>query len=334
MATELARPQAKAAGVLEVIKAAKPQLEGRLVNVPNMTPDKFVFGIATAVQKNPALLDCEPKSVLLAAYEAAELGVNMNPSLQLAYLIPYGKQCQFQLGYRGMVQKTYETGAVEPGGFFSEIVYERDKFVRQLAPKKNLFHAPADGDRGEPIGAYALVQFKEGGIDFEYLTKEQIETHRKHSKQPDSLMWKTFWQEAWRKTPIRVLWKRLPLINPAMENLAALIEREEERDRDEEPDGRLQLASDSSVREQFPGKVLLYFHDNEAIIGGYTQALVADLPKVGAKLMPDKKNWAMPAARVHELQALCAKKNIELVEPAQESLPLAAEPGASDESNS
>jgi recombination protein RecT len=102
---ELATRQQKSP-VLQAIEQAKPQFEGRLTkSMPNLTTERFMFGIATAVQKNPILLDCEPKSVLLAAYEAAELGVNMNPSLQLGYMIPYGKQAQFQLGYRGMVQK-------------------------------------------------------------------------------------------------------------------------------------------------------------------------------------------------------------------------------------
>ena len=80
--------------------------------------------------------------------------------------------------------------------FYAEVVYERDKFERQYAPKRNLFRAPADGDRGEEIGAYALVEFKDGTVDWEFCDKALIERHRKHSKQPDSLMWSKFHEEA------------------------------------------------------------------------------------------------------------------------------------------
>ena len=143
--------------------------------------------LATAVQKNPDLLGCDPGSLLLAAYEAAEFGVSLSPTLQLGYLIPYKGRAQFQISWRGLVQKAYQTGCVKT--LFAEVVHVNDKFERQYAPKRNLFHAPPDGDRGKAIGAYSLVEFTSGAIDWEYCDKERIEKHRKHSKMPDSLMW-------------------------------------------------------------------------------------------------------------------------------------------------
>ncbi len=80
--------------VMDEIVAAKAGFEKRLPN--GMTVDRFLAGISSAVLKNPKLTDCDPKSVLLAAYEAAELGVSLSPSLQLGFLIPYGNTCQFQ----------------------------------------------------------------------------------------------------------------------------------------------------------------------------------------------------------------------------------------------
>ena len=70
------------------------------------------------------------------------------------------------------------------------------------------------------VSAYAVVEFTSGAIDWEYCDRTLIDRHRKHSRQPDSLMWREFWEEGWRKTPIRILAKRLPLTNPGMERLA------------------------------------------------------------------------------------------------------------------
>jgi recombination protein RecT len=126
----------------------------------------------------------------------------------------------------------------------AEVVHQRDKFERQYAPKRNLVHAPAEGDRGEEIGAYALVEFKDGMVDWEFCDKALIERHRKHSKQPDSLMWTKFHEEAWKKTAIRILAKRLPLSNPGMETLAEVIERDARREMEPEPSGRLELEAD------------------------------------------------------------------------------------------
>lgn len=344
--TELATATRQMPAVLAAIQQAKTQFEGRLPKaLPNgMTSDKFMFGVATAVQKNPDLLKCTPGSVLLAAYEAAEIGINLNPSLQLGYIIPYGDKAQFQLGYRGMVQKTYETGAI--ASFFAEVVYARDRFERQLAPKRNLFHAPADGDRGEAIGAYALVQFRDTNeIEFEYVTKEQIERHRNHSKQPNSMMWKTFWEEGWRKTPIRILWKRLPLSNPKLETLAELIDREHETEREELPNGALQLETDSALHAMpknggtpapaqapeptpEPAKtnskadVFIQVDNKLTLISGNTYTIKDDLPKIGAKWDGKARVWSMPSGRTHELMALCEQKNVNVIEVDQNGHPI------------
>jgi len=343
MATQVTELATKSKlGVLQAVEKALPQFAGRLSkNLPNgMTPEKFMFGVGTAVQKNPKLLECEPGSVLLAAYEAAELGINLNPSLQLGYLIPYGKEAQFQLSYRGMIQKGYESGALRT--FFAEVVYAKDKFERQLAPKRNLFHAPADGERGDPIGAYALVEFKSGDIEFEYLTKEQIDRHRAHSKQPDSLMWKKFWEEGWRKTPIRVLSKRLPLTNPELEALAEAIERDAINDRGPEPTGAIQLEPGSPLlttakpTDVLPG-IFVQVGKSLTVITGQTYDIRDDLPKVGAKWDGKARVWTMPAARTHELLTICEAKHVGVTEVDDNGKPLASatparEPGEDNES--
>jgi recombination protein RecT len=317
--------------VLEAITAAKVNIVGRLTN--GMDADRFILGVQTAIQKNPALLQCDPKSVLLAAYDAAELGINLSPSLSLGYLIPYGQQCNFQVSYRGLIQKSYETKAVK--SFFAEVVYEHDKFERQFAPKRNLFHAPADGDRGEIIGAYAFIEFVDGSVDWEFMTTEQIERRRKHSKQPESLMWTKFKEEGYKKTPIRNLWKRIPLSNPGMERLAEVINREAEAESELEPAGRLELEPDATLPNPkqiaAPGQPvqdqpLLHatpskFHDiaihvdaREATFRGNMAKIVSDLPQLGARLQKGTNLWTMPPHRAHELLKLCDEKGVTYVE--------------------
>jgi recombination protein RecT len=280
--------------------------------------------LATAVQKNPDLLGCEPGSLLLAAYEAAELGVSLSPTLQLGYLIPYGGKAQFQISWRGLVQRAYETGCVR--SFFGEVVYERDKFERQYAPKRNLFHAPADGDRGEEIGAYAFIEFKDGTVDWEFADKKLIERHRKHSKQPDSLMWSKFHEEAWKKTAIRILAKRLPLSNPGMEALAEVVERDAKSEIEPEPAGRLEFDDVSFVpglktREIAPvrepeGNAEVFFEvgNETTTVSGRTILLKDTLPKLGGKWDSDARVWRMPAGRTHELLAVCDEKQIRAAE--------------------
>ena len=223
--------------VVAMIHQAKPNLIARLPQ--GIDRDRFFLGILTAIQKSKAnskegqsLADCDPNSVLLAAYDAAEVGCSLSPSLQLGWLINYGGQAQFQPSYRFFIQKAYETGEVKT--FYAECVYACDKFERQFAPKRNLFHAPGDGERSRKtiIGAYSFIEFTDGTVDWEYLTTEQIERHRNHSKQPNSMKWMAFFEEGFRITPIRVIAKRLPLKNRNLEGLVEIVNRDAERDLD------------------------------------------------------------------------------------------------------
>jgi recombinational DNA repair protein RecT len=217
---------------------------------------------------------------MLAAYDAAELGISLSPSLQLGFLIPYKAACQFQVSYRGLIQKARETKEVKT--FFAEVVYECDKFERQFAPKRNLFHAPGDENertKANAIGAYAFIEFIDGSIDWEYLSDEQIERRRKHSKNPNSLMWATFWEEGWRKTPIRVLWKRLPLTNQAMERLAEHIAKEAEAEQEPEPAGRLELEKDEVLTlppKAFTASTPLKSGDKVGLSGGETATVATE----------------------------------------------------------
>jgi recombination protein RecT len=316
--------------VVQLIQDSASEFAKRLPTSMNAT--RWAMQLATAVQKNPDLLECEPRSLLLAAYEAAELGVSLSPALQLGYLIPYKGKAQFQISWRGLVQKAYESGCVK--AFFAEVVYANDKFERQYAPKRNLFHAPADGDRGEAIGAYALVEFKDGTIDWEFCDKALIERHRRHSKQPDSLMWRDFHEEAWRKTAIRILAKRLPLSNPGMEALAEVIERDAQADAEPEPTGKIELEADSvllstkppekpaeigpAAQEKGNTKVFFEVGKEHTVVSGHTLHIKDDLPKLGGKWDSDARVWRMPAARTDELVAVCQEKQIHAVEVAAE----------------
>jgi recombination protein RecT len=312
--------------VVQLIKDSTPEIAKRLP--PTVDATRWALQLATAVQKNPDLLECELRSLLLAAYEAAELGISLSPALQLGYLIPYKGKVQFQISYRGLMHKASESGRVK--AFFAEVVFGNDKFQKQYAPKRNLFHAPGNGERGEAIGAYALVEFKDGTIDWEFCDKGIIERHRKHSKQPDSLMWREFWEEAWKKTAIRLLAKRLPLSNPGMEALAEVIERDTQAGAEPEPSGKIELEPDSVLLSAKPPKEtpeIAPQREQEAkaevsyqvgpeitTVSGRTLLLKDSLPKIGAKWDGNARAWRLPASRTHELVALCEEMQISAVE--------------------
>src|SRR5262249_35417470 len=137
--------------------------------------------------------------------------------------------------------------------------------------------------------------------------------------------WTKFHEEGWRKTPIRILAKRLPLSNPGMEALAEVVERDAETEAEIQPAGRLELEAESFVPglklnddSPTPGEVnpcVFYEVGNEStIVSGRTMAIKDVLPKLGGKWDGDARVWRMPAARTHELVTVCEEKQIPIAE--------------------
>jgi recombination protein RecT len=186
--------------------------------LPNhMTPERMIRVALTAIQKTPKLAECEQRSLIGAIVQASELGLEPNTPLGHCYLIPYWNstskqnEAQLQIGYRGFIALARRSGEIS--SVSAEIVYSKDEFYVGYGTDRKLLHVPLlnNPERGEPLGAYAVVVFKDGFTDFEYMDSVQIGKIRARSKSGDSGPWKTDTDEMWRKTPIRRLAKRLPL---------------------------------------------------------------------------------------------------------------------------
>jgi len=179
----------------------------------HMPPERIIRVAVSAVQKNPRLLDCSEGSLVRSIIEAAELGLEVNTNLGQAYIIPYGQEATLQVGYRGFITLAHRSGKI--ANLQAEVVYSNDQFEIQLGTRRGLFHQPAKTNRGEPIGAYATVFYRDGSTDFEYMSSDEIGAIKLRSsgaKKADS-PWNRPGDELemWRKTPIRRLAKRLPM---------------------------------------------------------------------------------------------------------------------------
>ena len=84
-----------------LIRTMEPEIKKALPSV--ITPERFTRMVFTALSSNKKLQACTPESFLGAMMQAAQLGVEPNTPIGQAYLIPYGNQVQFQLGYKGLI---------------------------------------------------------------------------------------------------------------------------------------------------------------------------------------------------------------------------------------
>jgi recombinational DNA repair protein RecT len=136
-----------------------------------------------------------------------------------AYLIPYGKEAQFQLGYQGMIEIARRAGT---RNICSNVVYANDEFDYEYGTNQYMKHTPnVFGDRGEAIGVYAIAKLKNGEDVFKIMSKADVFAFREKSqgykRDVKNRTKYSPWQpendpmlNMWMKTSVRQLFKMLP----------------------------------------------------------------------------------------------------------------------------
>lgn len=202
----------KAISSPKTAKALLGRFQGQIAQIlpRHMTPERMLKLVLVAVNRTPKLLKCTQESVIESVMRSAELGLDCSGTLGEAYLVPYGNTCQFIPGYKGLVKLARQSG--ELSRIEAEVVHEHDDFDYQKGSDfKLVFRPNFRGDRGEPIGAYALIEFKDGGMQSDFMTVAEIEAVRQKSPGRNSGPWKDHWDEMARKTVWRRLSKWAPL---------------------------------------------------------------------------------------------------------------------------
>lgn len=196
------------------IKAMEPAIKKALPSV--ITPERFTRMVLSALSTTPKLADCSPQSFLAAMMTAAQLGVEPNTALGQAYLLPYrnhgNMECQFQLGYKGLIDLAYRSGEVSV--IQAHTVYENDVFEYELGMDPKLRHVPAKSDRGEAVAYYAMFKTKDGGYGFEVMSVDDVQRHaQRYSKSygSGSSPWRSNFDEMAKKTVLKRALKYAPL---------------------------------------------------------------------------------------------------------------------------
>lgn len=199
----------------EYMKQMAPAMKEALPR--HMDVDRLMRLAMTTIRTTPQLREAEVSSLLGAVMQAAQLGLEPG-LLGQCYLLPFKNnkkgitEVQFIIGYKGMIDLARRSGHIE--SIYAHAVYEKDEFEYELGLEPKLKHKPSmESDRGEFIGAYAVAHFKDGGYQFEFMPKSEIEKRKARSKSANSSYspWKTDYEEMAKKTVIRHMWKYLPI---------------------------------------------------------------------------------------------------------------------------
>lgn len=202
------------------LKASRPAYAEALEGIRHLNVDRFVKAAVAEVKNNNYLAKCDPNSILKQVYDCAQLGLEPSSVKGTAYLVPYGKNCQLVVGYRGLIELARNSGEI------SEItmseVRQNDYFKLRLGTDSKIEHN-IDGEDGLPMsptqrgdvkGFYATAKFKDGSVQSEFMHVEEVEEVRNESQgyksNPNNSPWGKYFVEMGKKTVLRRLSKKLP----------------------------------------------------------------------------------------------------------------------------
>lgn len=224
--TQTATPPAvieKPKTIGEFLASQKRQIEAALPK--HLNADRMLRIVMTEMRKNPKLKLCTIPSIIGSVIQCAQLGLEPGGALGHAWLIPYdvnknlgtknapnwvkNTECQFMIGYRGMIDLSRRSGQIISLG--AHAVYENDLFDFEYGIHEKLKHIPNKGERGGFTAAYAIAHLVGGGHQIIVMFKNEIDAVRERSKSPDKGPWSTDYEEMAKKTTVRRLFKYLPV---------------------------------------------------------------------------------------------------------------------------
>lgn len=172
--------------------AAAMQTEGyqKLVNGTLRDPqraNRFVAAVTAAVTANPLLQQCEPKTILSAAFQGEALELSPSPTLGEYYLVPYKKNIKaadgswestyianFQIGTAGRIQLAMRSGQYKDLGAIE--IREGEYLGRNPENGKPMFKFVTDDDIRESlpiIGYLGYFELTNGFTHSVYFSKEK-----------------------------------------------------------------------------------------------------------------------------------------------------------------
>lgn len=193
------QPQKK--GFLQLLDS--PAIKQRIEEVLGERKSQFITSTLSLFNANVSLQNCEPSSIFNACLTATSLGLPINNNLGFAYIIPYGKDAQFQIGYKGFRQLAINSNqykSLEVKAVYEGQIIEDNSFVG--------YHFDWKNKQSETIIGYAsYFQLLNGFESTYYLSVQDIEKHAKKYSQTYKKgfgNWKDDFEKMAKKTVVKL----------------------------------------------------------------------------------------------------------------------------------
>lgn len=180
-----------------------------LVGGDRAKAEKIIRIGANAVSKTPALAKCNPAKLWLGIQEIAAM--NLTIGARGAYLVPYKDEVQVIVSPHGLIELAYRHPLVK--SVQARVVRKGEPLLIEYAPEATVKHSPRiDGQGGEMIGAYAIIDLTNGGRIVEWMSRIEVLKIKNSSQSARKGYgpWVDWEEEMWRKTVLKRAMKYVP----------------------------------------------------------------------------------------------------------------------------
>jgi recombination protein RecT len=204
-------PQKK--DVRELLQSEAVLSQLRKVLPKYLTAERMARVMLTACIKTPKLLQCTRESLLQAMMICSQAG--LEPDGRNAHLIPYGDTVQVIFDYKGLVALAERNGVKN---IYADKVCDNDKFRAWVEDgvKKLNHEIDFTKPRGNAYAYYSSCR-RSDMLDYEVMTKDEVDAIRKRSKAAGNGPWVTDYDEMAKKTVLRRMSKRWDLSSEVAE---------------------------------------------------------------------------------------------------------------------
>lgn len=169
---------------------------------------RLAFETDLLIHENHKLAQCNPKTLLLGAMEAARHRLSFSQGD--CSLIPFKSQAVFVIGAPGIAKALYRTGVFTKVKWGAAFENDHFDYLEGSGGRDWVEHKKALKNRGEIIAAYAFAEMTNGTTHVYVMDHDTLMKVRKSSPSGGST-YEQWPEEMYGKAPMKRLIKRLPI---------------------------------------------------------------------------------------------------------------------------
>jgi recombination protein RecT len=180
-----------------------PAVKSRLQEMLGKRATQFTTSLLQVVNSNKLLQNASKESIYTAAMTAAVLDLPIQNNLGYAWIVPYNKEAQFQIGWKGLVQLAQRSGQYKSIGVLEVYENQFESFNALTEELKGNFDLAPDG---KVVGYAAYFKLVNGFEKTTYWSLSQVTAHGlKYSKSFKFGPWKDNFDAMAKKTVLKSL---------------------------------------------------------------------------------------------------------------------------------